>query len=108
MRLIGEAHRDPIPFKSPEFFDQAIVEFLPPLACEELDNGRPALQKFRAIAPPAIYGVRQRYLFRGATVPSIFGQSDFLDRCLASEGRERWTLNCFLWRIHFSLLRNRC
>ena len=52
-----------------------------------------ALHKLRAIAPPAIHGVGQRYLFRVTTVPAIFRQPHFFDGCLPSEGRKRRTLN---------------
>src|ERR1044071_9979843 len=72
MPLKGEADLDPASFKNPQFLDQPIVQLLPPFAGEELDDRRPALEKFRPIAPPAIYGICQRYLFRVTTVSPIF------------------------------------
>src|SRR5580704_19656387 len=93
MRLIGEAHRDPTPFESPQFLDQTIIQLLPPLAGEEVDDGRSALYKLGAIAPPAIHSVGQSYLFRVATVPAIFRQAHFFDGCLPSEGRKWRPLN---------------
>lgn len=40
--LIGKAHSNPMSFKRPQFFDEAIIEFLVPFADQKLKNGRTA------------------------------------------------------------------
>ena len=42
MPFVGEAHGDPVSVEGPQFFDQAVVEFLAPFAGEEFDDRRAA------------------------------------------------------------------
>ena len=98
MPFVGEAHRNPAPLEGPQLFDEAIVLLPFPFAREELYDRRTPLRKLRAIAPPAIDGVGQRYLLRFARIPAIFSQTNLLNLRLASEGRTWWTLR--IWGSH--------
>src|SRR5579859_4853150 len=61
MPLIGEAHRDAILAKRPEFLDQPIIQFPRPLAHQECLDGAAALEKFRAVAPAAVFRIGERH-----------------------------------------------
>src|SRR5437588_4105865 len=51
--FIGEAHRDAIVAKRPDFLDQAIIELPAPFPREERFDGLASLQELGAIAPAA-------------------------------------------------------
>src|SRR5579872_4781747 len=52
--LVLEAHSDVILVECPELFDQAIVEFLGPLAPQKRDDRLASLKELGAIAPAAV------------------------------------------------------
>ena len=58
MPLIGESHRDTIVVKSPEFLDQAIIEFSIPFPNKERDDRIAAEQKLTPISPRAVGSIR--------------------------------------------------
>src|SRR6266702_8114323 len=86
--LIGEADSDAIGVICPEFLDEAVVLFAVPLAVEEGDNLRAAIDEFGSIAPAAIDGVRQRNAFRIAGVPGVFSGADLGHRGFVGKGRD--------------------
>src|SRR5258705_2335465 len=69
--LVGETHGDAVAVKRPKFLDEAIVQFLAPLAGQELDNGLAAREKLSAIAPDAVRRVGQGNSLRIACVPGV-------------------------------------
>src|SRR6185312_12364404 len=82
VRLVGKADRNSFFIKSPQLFDQAVLEFLRPLPAQEGDDLISAIYKFVAIAPTAIEGVALRNFFRVTRVPVILGGSDLESRSL--------------------------
>src|SRR5215831_10135336 len=74
--LISEPHRDSIVGEGPQFLDQAVVEFLVPLACEKGDDLGAPIDEFRPVAPPPVLGVSQTDSMRVSTVPRIFRHPD--------------------------------
>src|SRR5882672_9298683 len=104
--LIGEADGHAVLAEAPQLLDEPIVQLTLPLAAEERDNRLPALHELDAIPPVAIDGVGERDLFRVATVPPIFGQTDLFDRGFHSEGRQGGTLSAH-WGSPF-LARRAC
>src|SRR5690348_16786996 len=59
--LIGESHRDAVVVKSPEFLDQAIIEFAIPFPDQERANGIAAVQELTAVPPTAVGRVSERH-----------------------------------------------
>jgi hypothetical protein len=59
MPLVLKPHRDAVAVERPEILDQAIFMLLRPFAGQECDDRRPALKKFRAVAPAAVLGISQ-------------------------------------------------
>ena len=49
--LIGKAHRDAVAVKSPQLFDETVVEFPGPLSREECDYLLTAGRKLGAVSP---------------------------------------------------------
>src|SRR4051812_16977279 len=78
--LVRKANCDSIAIECPELLDQAIVQFLLPLAGEESDNLVTAVDEFRSISPLGINRVGQRHPFWIPGVPTIFCQAHFLSR----------------------------
>src|ERR1700682_4185113 len=83
--------------EGPQLFDQAIVQFLRPLAGKKRDDLLPSIQKFRAVSPARIDRVRQSHFLRIARIPAIFRQTYLLDSCLPNKWRQ--------WRACFLLAR---
>ena len=90
MPFVRKSDGDVVCLKRPQFFDEAIVEFLVPFAGEELNDDVASAEEFGTIAPDGIDGVGQRDALRVARVPGVFGQANFLDGGIGVEGRERW------------------
>lgn len=63
-----------------------IVDFFFPLAGEELDNGRVALQEFVAVAPDTILCIGGHDFLWIAGVPQILGELHFLPGGFEREG----------------------
>src|SRR6202041_3982936 len=85
--FVGEADGDAISGEGPELFDEPIIQFLRPFAREERDDFRPAIYKFRAVAPAGIERVALRNFLGVARVPTIFGEADFLSGGFKSKRR---------------------
>src|ERR1700676_2580652 len=49
--FISKAHRDTVPLKCPELFDQPIVKLLRPFVSEKRDDILSSVHKFRAVSP---------------------------------------------------------
>jgi hypothetical protein len=69
--FIGKADRDPIALESPEFLDQAIVQFVLPFPGEKSLCCLSPLKKFGSISPVAVCGLRYRY--RVPQIPGVLG-----------------------------------
>src|SRR5687768_1712152 len=52
--LVGKPHGDAVVAERPDLLDQAVVQFLAPLAGQKGFDRLPALQEFRAVSPLAI------------------------------------------------------
>src|SRR3954447_3373808 len=89
--LVGEPGRDAIGVEGPHLLDQPVVEFLRPLAGQELDDGSTTLEELRPVSPAAVLGVRQRDLLRITSVPGVLGGADLGDRVVATEGWNGWS-----------------
>ena len=87
MPFVREAHGDMCFVEGPKFLDQAIVEFLRPLATQECHDGFASGEELGAVAPLAVDGIDQRDAFGIARVPAVFRAANFLRGALA---RERW------------------
>src|SRR6185503_9677989 len=74
VRLVGKADSNPVFVKSPELFDQAVLEFLRPLSGQEGNDFVSAVYEFVAIAPAAVESVALRNFFRVARIPVILGR----------------------------------
>src|SRR4051812_8781933 len=75
VRFIGETDRNPFFIKSPQLFDEAVVEFLRPLPGQEPDDFVSAVYKFIAIAPAAVESVPLGNFFGVTGVPVILGRA---------------------------------
>src|SRR6266576_3974113 len=93
--FVGESHRDTIYIVRPKLFDQPVVQFFRPFACEKFDDLLTPVRKFSAISPARIDGVSERHLSWIARIPAVLRQTDLLDRSLASKRREWGTSCCF-------------
>ena len=88
--FVGEADGDAISLKSPKLFDEAIVQFLVPLAGQEFNDGVASSQELGAVAPDAVDGVGEGDTLGVAGVPGVFGEARFLRGSLSVEGRQGW------------------
>src|SRR5215467_7698911 len=93
MPLVGEAHRDAVVAKGPDFFDQAVVEFAIPLARQECLNGLTALEKFGTVSPPAVGRIRKRDASRVTRVPGVLSHTRLLRGGFGGERRQRWAVH---------------
>ena len=73
--------------KRPKLFDQPIVQFFRPFACQEGDDLRSSVDEFRAVSPVGIHRVSLCHFLRVARVPTIFRQPNFLNGTLPQKGR---------------------
>src|SRR5215471_4068733 len=89
MPLIGEAHRDAVLPKRPDFLDQAVVKFTGPLACQECDDLLTAVQEFGAVSPTAVGCVGEGDPSGIARIPRILGHTRLLWGCFGGERRKR-------------------
>ncbi len=89
--FIGEAHGDTVPREGPDLLDEAIFEFLVPLARQELDDLRPPPREFRAIPPAAVLGIGERDTDGIARIPGILRHPRLLGGGLGRERRKRRT-----------------
>src|SRR6188768_557358 len=96
--FVGKPHRDARAFEGPHLFDQAVFDFPGPFALQEFDDGGPAGEEFRAIAPRTVDGVCERHALRITRVPRVFGGPRLLCRRLARERRKRRA--SLPWRVH--------
>src|SRR5262245_48538375 len=87
--FIGKSHCNAVFAKGPDFFDQTIVELAIPLACQECFDRLAAMQKLRAIAPPAVGRVGERNACRFTGIPGILGHARLLCGGLSVE-RGKW------------------
>src|SRR5258705_8893945 len=87
--FVFEAHGDAVLEKAPELLAQAVVEFLRPLAAQELADPVAPREEFRAVAPLAIRRVGERDAVRIARVPGILGGLDLL-ACRFERERRQW------------------
>ena len=94
MTLVSKPDSDAVLAKRPDLFDKPVIKFFGPLTGEKLNDFFAAVQKFRTIAPDAVYRVSSRDFFRIATVPGVLGETDFFDRRVMVERRERRALVC--------------
>src|SRR3954452_18470976 len=86
--FILETHGDTVVGDRPEFLDQAVIEFPGPFAPQELNDRRPALKKFGAIAPATVFAIGERDPFGIARVPGILGHPHLLHGRLDGERRQ--------------------
>lgn len=75
MPFIGESDRQAIVTKSPQFFDQAILEFPDPLSLEKGAYGLSPHQELGPVSPNGIVRIGLHNAIRVTRVPDIFGQS---------------------------------
>merc|ERR1719163_1209933 len=76
--LVREAHRDAVVAVRPVLLDEPVLEFLGPLALQELPYFFSALEDLRAIAPPRVFRIGHWDLRRISIVPSVLRGSDLL------------------------------
>ena len=96
--LVSESHGDAISGESPKLLDQAVIQFFRPFARKKGDNLLPSANELRSVPPAGIRGVSQRDFFRITRIPSVFRQTNFLNRRFASEWRQRRTGRITRWR----------
>ena len=82
VKLVSEAHGDPVITESPYFFDKPIIQFLSPLPLEKLNDLLSSGHELGAVPPNAVDCISKSYLFGVAAVPAVFGEPDFLNRRL--------------------------
>src|SRR5258705_8590973 len=92
MAFVSKTHRNAIAIKGPKFFDQTVVKFPGPLACQEGNDLLPAIYEFRPVSPARVWAVSQSDFFRIARVPSILRKTNLLNSSFAREGWERRSL----------------
>src|ERR1700727_1955692 len=78
--FVGEADRDVVVMKGPEFLDQPVVELAVPLAGEKRLDRRPALKELSPVSPPAVFRIGERDARRVAGIPGIPRQWRLLRR----------------------------
>jgi hypothetical protein len=91
--LIRISNGDAIAVVGPKFFDESVVELFLPLPVEECLSFSTAICELRAVAPLRVERVGQGNLGRIASVPTIFGKSDFLDGSFLGKWGKGWA--CF-------------
>src|ERR1700731_3375297 len=91
MPFVLETHSDEIAVERPEILDQPVLVFLLPLAREEGDDRGAAFEEFRAIPPPAVFGVGQCHPLGIARIPGVLRHAGLLGGGLAVERGKRWT-----------------
>src|SRR3984957_9531668 len=89
--FIGEANRDAVLMKGPEFLDQPIVELAVPFAGEKRLDRRAALKELSPVSPPAVFRIGERDAGGIAGVPGVLRPARLLRRGFLSEGWERWS-----------------
>ena len=89
--FVGVSNGDTIAGEGPEFLDEAIVEFLVPLAGQEGLGLGAVPRELGAVAPARIERVGKRYLGSIATIPAIFGKAYLFDGTLSGEWGKRGT-----------------
>jgi hypothetical protein len=87
--LVCKPHSYSIVREGPELFDEPVIQFFRPFAREKGNDLWPSIHKFRAVSSAGVYSVGQGDFFRIAGIPTIFGQTDFLNCGLAGERRQR-------------------
>ena len=90
VEFIFETHSDPVVGEGPQFLTEAVIELASPLSAEELNDGRTAGDKLRAIAPFRILSVGKGDALRISTVPPVLSELNFLTGGFFSEWREGW------------------
>src|SRR3984885_15872492 len=71
--FVGEANRNAVLMKGPEFLDQPIVELPVPFAGQKRLDRRASLKEFGPVSPPAVFGIGERDARRVAGVPAVLG-----------------------------------
>src|SRR5262249_27100357 len=89
MPFVGKAHRNAVAVKGPQLLDEPIVEFLIPLASEELDNRFPTGKELRPIPPLAARRVCQRNSLWNPGIPGILSHANLLC-CRFCTERWKW------------------
>ena len=89
MPLIGEANRNAVAAKRPQFLDKAVIEFFVPFAGQKLNDCLPARKELCSITPHGVLSVSERNSFGVARVPCILCQANFLRCCFCVE-RWKW------------------
>src|SRR5258705_14010135 len=89
MAFICKTHRYAIAIKGPKFFDQTVVKFPGPLACQEGDDLLPAIHEFRPVSPARVWAVSQSDFFRITRVPTILRKPNLLNSSFTRKGWER-------------------
>ena len=88
MPFVGKAHGYPILAKRPQFLDQPVFEFRVPICgSRNCLDGLAALEKFGAVAPPAVRRVGESDARRIAGIPRIFSHARLLCGCLQRKRR---------------------
>lgn len=77
MPLISEADSDALALKSPELFDEAVIQFPVPFAGKKLNDGLSPRQKLGAIPPDAVHCIGERDPFWVPGIPGVLGHSHF-------------------------------
>src|SRR5581483_1224584 len=83
--FVGETHSDAIFVGSPKLFYQPVVEFFDPLTFQKLNDFFSSIRELGAIPPARISRIGQGDLLGITGIPSVFGQTNFLNRGVASE-----------------------
>ena len=89
MPFIAEAHGDAILAKSPNLFDQAIVELARPFAGQKRFDLCTAMDEFGAVAPAAVGCVGEGHARGIAAVPRILGEPRLFSGGLGVKGGKR-------------------
>jgi len=93
MALITEPHRNPVPIKRPQLFDQSVLQLPRPFPRQKSNYLLPARNKLRPVAPNTVHRISQRNTLRITRVPTIFSGTHLQNGCLAckwrNEGRRR-------------------
>src|SRR5579864_8166743 len=89
--FIGEANRDAVLMKGPEFLDEPIVELAVPFAGQKRLDRRAPLKELSPVSPPAVFGIGERDARRIARVPAVLGPARLLRCGFLGEGWERWS-----------------
>src|ERR1700733_4604934 len=77
MKLISEANRNPVAIVSPQFLDEAIIQFALPFAQQEAHNLFAPVEELRTVSPHTIRCISERDLLRISGVPIVFSLAGF-------------------------------